>query len=252
VNQSYVVSRKLMKTKFRGSWAGMFLAFWTLFFSSGAASAAQDTNPDALPMFGQPAITRPDELKKADELFIATAIAKYGNRNAASRASVAQGWSAIRSGNPAMALRRFNEGWLLNPENPGAFWGFGAVLSEQGRLAEAIKQLETSRGLMKDEKQLVQLLADIGAVRSAYAAGLPRDQELERVQQFSAANQRFAESLEIDSEYARSWRAWAISLYEQERYSEAGIKAARAMELKAEPFPADFLGKLNSKLADPK
>jgi tetratricopeptide (TPR) repeat protein len=203
-------------------------------------------------MFGQPGITRPDELKRADELFIATAIAKYGNRNAASSASVARGWSAIRSGNPAMALRRFNEGWLLNPENPGAFWGFGAVLSGQGRLAEAIEQLETARELMKDQKQLVQLLADIGAVRSAYAAGLPRDQELERAQQFNVANQRFADSLEIDPTYARSWRAWAISLFDQERYSEAGIKAARARELKAEPFPADFLGKLTSKMADPK
>jgi tetratricopeptide (TPR) repeat protein len=218
-----------------------------------AAFGAQDLNPESLPMFGQPAIVRPDELKKADEAFIKDAIAKHGNRTVASIAASAQGWASFRSGNSASALRHFNEGWLLSPKNPEVFWGFGAVLSERGKLAEAIEQLETARELMSDDaKKLVQLLADLGAVRSAYAAGLPRERELERAQQFSAANQRFAESLEINPEYARSWREWAISLYDQGRYSEAWIKASRARELKAESFSADFLSTLKSKITEPK
>jgi tetratricopeptide (TPR) repeat protein len=204
-------------------------------------------------MFGQPAIMRAEHLRQADEAFIKIAVAKFGDRTAASHAAVAQGWEAIRNGTAMTALRRFNEGWLLAPSNPGVFWGFGAVLSQQGKLIEAIEHLETARELMLgDGKQLVQLLSDIGAVRSAYAASLSRDRELERAHQFSAANQRFAESLEIDSEYAPSWREWAMSLYDQERYAEASIKAARARELKAESFPADFLRKLNSKIAEPK
>ena len=218
-----------------------------------AARAAQDTKPDTLPMFGQPSIKRSEHLRESDEIFIKTAVAKHGNRTAASNAAIIQGWESIRSGDSMTALRRFNEGWLLAPDNPGAFWGFGAILSQQGKLAEAIEQLETARDLMtSDRKQLVQLLADIGTVRSAYAASLSRDQELDRAHQFSAANQRFAESLELDPEYAPSWREWAMSLYDQERYAEAWIKADRARELKAESFPADFLRKLNSKIAQPK
>ena len=58
----------------------------------------------------------------------------------------------------------------------------------------------------------------------------------------------FAESLEIDPNYAPSWREWAISLYRQERFSEAWIKAKRAQELKAEPFPTGFLKDLESKI----
>ncbi|MGH7926647.1 MAG: tetratricopeptide repeat protein [Candidatus Binatia bacterium] len=217
------------------------------------AAVAQDVDPDTLPMFGQPAVVRADQLKEADEIFIKKAVAQYGNRSAASNAAVAQGWESMRSGNLTTALRRFNEGWLLSPHNPGAFWGFGAVLSEQGKLAEAIEQLETARDLMKTNgKHLVQLLADIGTVRSAYAASLPRERELERAHQFSAANQRFAESLNLDPKYAPSWREWTLSLYDQERYVEASIKAARARELKADSFPADFLRKLNSKIPQPK
>jgi tetratricopeptide (TPR) repeat protein len=243
----------VMKTKLFRSCAVRYLAVWALCVLPAAPLAAQQTNPESLPMFGQPAIVRPDELKKADEVFVKAAVAKHGTRAAASIAAAAQGWASFRSGKSATALRHFNEGWLLSPNNPDVFWGFGAVLSERGKLPEAIEQLETARDLMSnDAKQLVQLLADLGAVRSAYAAGLPRERELERAQQFSAANQRFAESLEISPEYAPSWRGWAISLYDQGRYSEAWIKASRALDLKAESFPADFLNKLKSKIAEPK
>lgn len=239
-----------MRTQFL-HWLRCFILALCLW--PGAASDAQEADPNALPMFGQPAIPRAEHLKQADELFIKNAAAKHGNRVAASGAAVVQGWEALRGGTPMIGLQRFNEAWLLWPRNPGAFWGFGAVLSQQGKLGAAIEQLETARELMAgDDKQLVQLLADTGAVRSAYAAGLPSASALERAYQFSAANQRFAESLELDPEYAPSWREWAMSLYDQERYVEASIKAARARELKAEPFPADFLRKLNSKTVDPK
>ena len=43
-----------------------------------------------------------------------------------------------------LAIDEFNRAWLLNPKNYQAFWGFGAVLSEQRKLAEAIEQLGTA------------------------------------------------------------------------------------------------------------
>jgi tetratricopeptide (TPR) repeat protein len=223
-----------------------------LCFGLNGLSEAQNSDPDTLPMFGAPAMERAENMRQAHELFIKDAAAQFGNRIAASDFVVMQGWEALRAGSLPIALRRFNEGWLLSPSNPAVFWGFGAVLSQQGKLPEAIEQLETARDLMLGETpQRVQLLCDIGAVRSAYAASLPRERELERAHQFSAANQRFAESLEIDPEYSPGWREWAISLYDQERFREASIKAARALELKASSFPADFLRKLNSKIAEP-
>ena len=222
-----------------------------LCFESGYSSA-QEKSSGALPMFGRPAVTPTDFEIRSDEAFIRSMTAKFGSREAGSQALAAKGWEQIRGGRVTAALDTFNQSWLLNSRNHEPYWGFGAVLSEQGKLLAAIEQLERARELIDDGNQLVQLLADIGAVRSAYAVRLPQESQLERAQQFSAANQRFAESLEIDPEYAASWREWAISLFEQERYSEAWIKAARARELKAEPFPADFLSKLKSKTGEPK
>ena len=201
-------------------------------------------------MYGQPEIPRPENLKKIDEDFIRDATFRFGSRQAASRALAEQGWASVRRGMFDVAMRRFNEAWLLNPKNYQAFWGFGAVLSEQGKLAEAIEQLETARELIDDPQQRSALLSDLGAVHSAYGARLPADKQLDRAQHFITANNRFAESLEMDPNYSRSWREWAFSLYEQERYSEAWVKAKRAMELNSEPFPANFLDSLKKKVPE--
>jgi tetratricopeptide (TPR) repeat protein len=229
----------------------LLLAIALTIFPVGRAAAQSDSS-DTLPMYGQPGITRPENLKKLDEDIIRDATFRFGNRQAASRALAEQGWTSVRRGMFDVAMRRFNESWLLNPKNYQAFWGFGAVLSEKGKLAEAIEQLETARDLIDDPKQRVALLSDLGAVHSSYGAGLPADKQLDRAQHFVIANNRFAESLEIDPNYARSWREWAFSLYEQERYSEAWLKAKRAMELNSEPFPAGFLDALRKKVPEAK
>jgi tetratricopeptide (TPR) repeat protein len=219
-----------------------------MMFTLGAAFAMAQAQPaETLPMYGQPGIVRPDDLKKADALFARQATTEYGSPGAASRVWAAQGWVSLRNGKPELALQKFNQAWLLNSQNYQVFWGFGAVLSEQGRLAEAIEQLEVANQLIDEPAQKVALLFDLGSVYSELAARLPEDKQLDRAQYFVKANQCFAESLEIDPKYAPSWKEWAVSLYRQERYSEAWIKAKRAIELKAEPFPAGFIDDLRKK-----
>lgn len=216
------------------------------------AMAAQSHSTDQLPMFGQPAMVRPEDLKKADEAFVRDSTLRFGSRQAGSNALAAKGWAAVRTKQSDLAMQYFNQAWLLNSKNYRVFWGFGALMSERGKLIEAIEHLETARELMDDPVQRVALLCDLGTVHSEYAARLPADRELERAQHFVKANSRFTESLENDPKYAMSWREWAMSLYEQGRYSEAWIKVQRARELRAEPFPAEFLKKLSTKMPEPK
>lgn len=216
----------------------------------GAAPAT--ANPDTLPMFGQPKSPRGEAQKQADEIFVREQVVRYKTRQAASSALANQGWSAVRAKQLDAAMLRFNQAWLLNGKNYSAFWGFGAVLTERGRLAEAIEHLEAARELISDPTQRPALLADLGNVHSEYAARLGNDKQLERAHHFVVANSRFTESLENDPKFASGWREWAMSLYDQERYSEAWIKAKRARELKAEPFPAEFLKRLSGKMPEPK
>src|SRR5499433_3025860 len=230
--------------------AHFLLLVIVLTISRVGMAAAQSDPTEKLPMYGQPAITRSENLKKVDEDVIRDATLRFGNRQAASRALAEQGWTSVRRGISDVAMRRFNEAWLLNPKNYQAFWGFGAVLSERGKLREAAEQLGTARNLIDEPAQMNALLADVGAVNSEYAAHLSPDKQLERAHHFVVANQCFAESLDRDPNYASGWREWAISLYQQQRYSEAWVKAQRAQELKAEPFPPHFLENLKKKMSD--
>ena len=232
-------------------WIG--LVCWIgCFFLAVDAAKAQNAPVDKLPMFGQPKIVRPENLRKADEAFIRNSTLRFGTREAGSNALAAQGWTAIRAEQPNMAMEHFNQAWLLNPKNYRVFWGFGALMSQRGKLAEALEHLETARELIDDPTQRVALLCDLGTVHSEYATRLPAEGELERARHFVLANSRFTESLENDPHYAMSWREWAMSLYEQQRYSEAWIKVRRARELRAEPFPPEFLKKLSARMPEPK
>jgi lipoprotein NlpI len=85
--------------------------------------------------------------------------------------------------------------------------------------------------------QKVALLSDLGSVYSELAARLPEDKQLDRAQYFVRANQSFAESVELDPNYAPSWREWAVSLYRQERYSEAWIKLSVPPNSRRSLFP---------------
>jgi len=208
--------------------------------------------PDALPMYGQPKIPRSEAQKAADEAFVRDNTLRFKTRAAASSAFAAQGWTALRAKQLDLAMQRFNQAWLMNPKYYGAFWGFGAVLSERGRLVEAIEQLEAARTLIDDPAQRPALLADLGALHSEYAVLLPADRQLDRAQHFVLANSRFTESVENDPKFASAWREWAMSLYDQERYSEAWVKAKRVQELRGEPLPAEFLKKLSAKMPEPK
>jgi tetratricopeptide (TPR) repeat protein len=228
------------------------LLCWLAFLTGAQPGYGQSEEADKLPMFGQPKIPRPDHLKKADEEFIRDSTLRFGNRVAGSNALATQGWAAIRAKQPDVAMQRFNHAWLLNPKNFRVFWGFGALLSERGRLKEALEHLETARELVDDSAQRVALLCDLGTVHSEYAVRLPADRQLERAQHFVLANSRFTESLENDPKYAMSWREWAMSLYEQERYGEAWVKVKQARDNKAEPFPPEFLKKLSAKMPEPK
>ena len=224
-----------------------------LMLSAGSqlSMAARGDDPENLPMFGQPAVTRSAVLKQQDEAFIRDAVLKYGNRQKGSDMLAEQGWSDLRSGNPAAALRRFNQSWLLNNKNHLAYWGFAAVSSDQGKLEDAMKFLDQAADHLGAAPQRVALLTDIGRVHTEYAVRLPAERQLERAQQFIVANNSFTESVQINPKFGPAWRAWAISLYEQERYSEAWLRVKKARELGTQ-LPDEFLKRLSAKMPEPK
>ena len=70
-----------------------------------------------------------DAERKADETFIDSAVKLEGNRPAASDKSVSLGFGyLLTQHDPATAMKRFNQAWLLDPDNGAAFHGMALTL----------------------------------------------------------------------------------------------------------------------------
>ena len=146
---------------------------------------------DNIPMYGQPDIERPDILKKADEDFIKKATEGFGNREKASQAWWLQGENYMNEGNFDFAMRRYNQSWLLNPNNYQPYWGFARVLMEQNKFDEALKHLSRAKELIDDPYEEVALLSDIGAAYSFKAQSFTLSESEKRSQYFQLSNEHF-------------------------------------------------------------
>src|ERR1051325_3259487 len=75
---------------------------------------AQDIN--LLPKYGL--LPKNDAQKNADAIFLAEMDKEYkGDRKKAAEDVALMGWQFLREGNGAVAMKRFNQAWLLNNEN---------------------------------------------------------------------------------------------------------------------------------------
>ena len=103
------------------------------------AGAAAALPVNEMPMYGgQP---KPKAMRDADAAFIEGS-AQFGSRAHTSDMSVALGWSYFFERHDiAGAMRRFNQAWLLDPDNGDAFHGFAILVMERDQDAEAADAL---------------------------------------------------------------------------------------------------------------
>jgi tetratricopeptide (TPR) repeat protein len=218
----------------------------------GCATPTGNQRIDNLPMYGQPEVVRPEALRKADDEFITKATAEFGgNRKLASEAWAKEADDHMARSNLDFAMRRYNQSWLLNPENYKPYWGFGRIMLERDLFDESIKHFERAKELCKDNFQRVALLADT-ATAYAYKARsiVASDAEAQRL--YRLANENFAEGTALDPSYASAWRRWAMVLYAQGDYADAWTKVKKAREMNAVPFSSAFLNSLEQKMPEPK
>ncbi|HKW39152.1 MAG TPA: hypothetical protein VJO54_15240 [Burkholderiales bacterium] len=209
----------------------------------------QQTN-DQLPMYGQPGITRSEELRKADDEFIKQTTAPVGTREVASKVLHSQGNAYFNRGLVELAMRRYNQAWLLNPNNYQPYWGFGRVMLQRGQFDEGIAYFEKATRLCDDDYQKVALLSDFGAAYGIKAN--KTNNPAERTRLYGLAYEQYKRSTGMDPKYQRSWQNWASTLYQEGNYSETW-KTIREGQVKADAqFSPQFLRELEQKMPEPK
>jgi tetratricopeptide (TPR) repeat protein len=224
-----------------------------LLHPASEASELQAVRLDELPMYGGPAAfqTSRDQdpaLKAADDKLVLDAGARFGSREQAARAFIQSAHGYYGQNQPGMAMRRFNQAWLLNPDNPDVYAGYAAVLNDQGKMCDAMRMMEKVEsmpgpdrpGFLPDTARVTALCAvgDASLAPDARAALYARADELYRQ----------AETSERDKGYV--YYSWATADYWRGDYEGAWRMVARARSNGAAPN-AKFLGMLAAKMPEP-
>lgn len=79
-------------------------------------------------------------IKRIDKAFIDEILSQGYTRKSGSRAVVKRGWDYDRKNDQATAMMRFNQGWLLDPENGDSYHGFAVMLAKRGDEPEDIER----------------------------------------------------------------------------------------------------------------
>ncbi len=110
-----------------------------LVFVQAAMVFADELPLNQLPMYGGKQKT--DAMKAADQAFIA-GIDKQGLSHVdAARQIVTAGWAYVGKNDSATAMQRFNQAWLLNPENGDIYDGFAVVTAQRRGSPQEVESL---------------------------------------------------------------------------------------------------------------
>ncbi|MGB5165799.1 MAG: carbohydrate binding domain-containing protein [Woeseiaceae bacterium] len=90
-----------------------------------------------LPMYGLRDKT-PEQLR-ADEAYIRHMTRGGRSREASAEVAAKNAWNVFYRGDKAAAIRRFNQAWLLDPDNQLALWGFAVTAIDRGDWDAALR-----------------------------------------------------------------------------------------------------------------
>ena len=110
-------------------------------------TSAGEFDPGDIPMHGGLDRQAGPVLRAADEALIESTTKEFGSRRAASERFVDQGFRFYFEDDLSTTMRRFNQGWLLDPENPSVYYGFMAVLNDREQFCAAREMVERAFGL---------------------------------------------------------------------------------------------------------
>ncbi len=118
-------------------------------------------NAQEIPMWE--GITKNEQQLEADKQLLADARkAGGGSLGQATYRAIQLGWQFVAQGDPDMAIKRFNQAWLFEPDNPDIHWGFAVATAIQGApLTTVERHFKKAESLKKNDPAL---LADHGRI----------------------------------------------------------------------------------------
>lgn len=122
---------------------------FAIIFISGCAT----TEPiNEIPMYGN--LPKSQELIGYDQKFIYDVVKQFGSRDSACKVHIHLGNYYLGLGDPNIAIKRFNQAWLLDSTNADVYWGFAYSLEKKDRYKEAIPMFEKAIHYAQDNYKI--------------------------------------------------------------------------------------------------
>lgn len=180
------------------------------------------------PMFGNSLKTK--QQKASDEKFINNVVQEAGSRAAAAKEMVALGWKYYERRDLITSMKRFNQAWLLDPNNADIYWGFGLILAAQGDSVKVIEMYDKSLSINPNNKYIY----------------LNRAHIYEEKGNFGKAIDDYTRAIKIDASEAQFYNDRAVAYFHSEQYDKSWQDVSKAMELGYNIHPG-FLEALEEK-----
>jgi len=167
--------------------------------------------------FAEPSELQVPMYDATDSSFIASAINSFGTSEHASEGYVERAFDNYSSNKFEKSMQKFNQAWLLNPDNAYVYLGFGLLLKKKEQTCPSYKMFK-----LANEKGLKEkgFLADYAYTTSQCAL---LKEEKEKQQLFIASNNLHQTATEIANErlLAYVYHSWAKSYVLQEDFAKA-------------------------------
>ncbi len=228
---------------------GIFLLTCSsIFLCQTALAAGRSKRIDEQPMYGGYDRQADNRFKKGDEEFILKVVKGTGSREKGSEGFVEQGIRFYQDDNYAMAMRRFNQAWLLNPNNPDVFWGFAIIFHDEQNYAEAKKMIDKALELNLSKPIA---LSDAGRIYTLFAFVDKATEQRIKDECAQKSNQLYEKAIRSAPGNGYIYESWAHSLYYQGDYAGGWEKIAQARKI-GQTINGWLINHLREKMPEPK
>jgi tetratricopeptide (TPR) repeat protein len=169
--------------------------------SACAAPVPPERRPiNELPMYG--GVEKTESQKQADRKLVENTLAYGITAEEGAERMIARGWQFMDEGQPGMAMRRFNQAWLLDPGNGSSYWGMAAAVWNRDAVWDRDKAFIQAESLFLRAEVLLPDNADLQVDFGRLYGHTKKPQE---------AAARYRRALELDSEAKDALRNLAVA-----------------------------------------
>ena len=213
-------------------------------------TTASGTRIDEVPMYGGIDREKYPTLKEGDQTFIERVTEHFGSREKAADVWINSGFRYYNNNQLDLAMRRFNQAWLLNPKNSEVFMGFSAVLHDQKKYCQAMDMAEHALTLKPPSYQ--GIFPDAGLIIVLCVVNQQNETITpeKKAQLLERSESLFQKAEEVELNKAYVFNNWAKAYYLRADYPKAWEAVAKARKLGSK-ISEKFLADLRNKMPEP-